>query len=351
MNTAQVLDRLPSFLIPFVTLSYPVDRPAVPDSFNDSSYYASGLLDFCAMVSMIAVMAVLRDAFRLGVFEPLAKWYLTRQLKLNKAKAKKHANGNGKANGATNGHAVHDHPPAITKKEAKQLKRSVIRFAEQGWPVVYYSLQWCFGLYVHRNLPTKVLDPVDVWTNYPHIPLAGPIKLYYLTQNAFYMHQILVLNAEARRKDHWQMMTHHVITVVLMLGSYFYNFTRIGVLIMMLMDLCDIFLPLAKMWRYLGFSKACDATFVMFMGSWLVTRHFLFLLAIKSSYNDAPRIIPEVWEPERGFFMTKEVLATFNAMLVSLQIIQLIWFWMVCRVAWRVVSGQGAEDSRSDDEM
>lgn len=39
------------------------------------------------------------------------------------------------------------------------------------------------------------------------------------------------------------MMTHHVITVVLMLGSYFYNFTRIGVLIMMLMDLCDIFLP------------------------------------------------------------------------------------------------------------
>lgn len=87
------------------------------------------------------------------------------------------------------------------------------------------------------------MDPVDVWINYPHIPLAGPIKFYYLTQNAFYIHQILVLNAEARRKDHWQMMTHHVITVVLMLGSYFYNFTRVGVLIMMLMDLCDIFLP------------------------------------------------------------------------------------------------------------
>lgn len=47
------------------------------------------------------------------------------------------------------------------------------------------------------------------------------------------------------------MMTHHVITVVLMLGSYFYNFTRIGVLIMMLMDLCDIFLPVRIfLWPY-----------------------------------------------------------------------------------------------------
>lgn len=99
---------------------------------------------------------------------------------------------------------------------------------------------------MHRNVPTSVLNPVDVWVNYPHIPLAGPLKFYYLTQSAFYLHQILILNAEARRKDHWQMMTHHVITVVLMLGSYSYNYTRVGCLVMMLMDLCDIFLPVRE---------------------------------------------------------------------------------------------------------
>ena len=32
------------------------------------------------------------------------------------------------------------------------------------------------------------------------------------------------------------------------------------------------------------------------------------------------------------------------------QFIQILWFFMICRVAWRVVSGQGAEDTRSDDE-
>lgn len=98
---------------------------------------------------------------------------------------------------------------------------------------------------MHCSLPTSVLHPIAVWQNYPHIPLAGPFKFYYLTQSAFYLHQILILNAEAHRKDHWQMMTHHIITSLLILGSYFTNLTRVGCLIMMLMDLPDIFLPVS----------------------------------------------------------------------------------------------------------
>ena len=88
-----------------------------------------------------------------------------------------------------------------------------------------------------------MLNPIQVWHGYPHIPLAGPLKFYYLTETAFYLHQVLILNAEARRKDHWQMMTHHYITVALMISSYSYNFTRVGCLIMLLMDFSDIFLP------------------------------------------------------------------------------------------------------------
>ena len=98
---------------------------------------------------------------------------------------------------------------------------------------------------MHHNLPTAILNPINVWTNYPHIPLAGPIKFYYLLQTAAYSHQILVLNAEARRNDHWQMFTHHIITVALMVGSYAYNYTRVGCLIMFLMDCSDIFLPVS----------------------------------------------------------------------------------------------------------
>jgi acyl-CoA-dependent ceramide synthase len=90
-----------------------------------------------------------------------------------------------------------------------------------------------------------MFHPIDLWLHYPHIPLAAPVKFYYLTQTAFYLHQVLILNAEARRKDHVQMIAHHVITILLMSLSYAFYFTRVGCLVMVLMDYCDIFLPVS----------------------------------------------------------------------------------------------------------
>ncbi|KAF7352836.1 Longevity-assurance protein [Mycena venus] len=338
------------WVVPFYTLSHRTDTPAEPDSFPNSVYYNTGAKDVCLIITCMAVMAILRDVLRLNVFEPFAKWKLTRDLELTRSKSKHlngSANGNGKANG--NGHANGN--GAITKKERRLIHRSVVRFAEQGWSAVYYPLQWGFGLYVYHYLPTSIFEPTELWRNYPHIPLAAPVKFYYLTQSAFYTHQILILNAEAPRKDHYQMMAHHVITVFLMGLSYFFNFTRVGSLIMFLMDLCDIFLPIAKMCRYMNVSQTiCDSLFALFLVSWFVTRHVLFTLVIISTYTDLPRLVPLEWAPERGRFLSREYWIIFCACLTALQIIQIVWFMTICRVAYRVISGSGAADTRSDEE-
>ena len=96
-------------------------------------------------------MAVLRDTLRLGVFEPFARWKLSRDLTLRKKQKSLRAVANGTANGQAksgsngNGHAANQglHPSA---RELRQVHRSVLRFAEQGWSVVYYTLQWSLGL-------------------------------------------------------------------------------------------------------------------------------------------------------------------------------------------------------------
>jgi len=354
MNLPQAQDWLPSFLVPFVTLSYPAPTPVVPDSFYNSAHYRTGPLDVCFIVSCIAVMAVLRDAARLGLMEPFAKWKLARDLKYSrKIKIARKALGltNGNGHGHTNGHAAYGNGRSLTtQKENRKMHRKVIRFAEQGWSVIYYTLTWCYGLYVHINVPTKLSDPTDLWLNYPHIPIAGPVKFYYLMQTAFYLHQVLILNAEARRKDHVQMMTHHVITIALIGASYFANFTRVGCVILVLMDWCDIWLPLAKMLRYIDLPTLCDVTFTWFLVSWFVTRHVLFVfVVIRSTYTDCRRLIPFEWAPERNLFLSKPAWIIFFSLLCALQVIQVVWFWMICRVAWRVVRGENAADDRSDD--
>ena len=158
-SSSILLAMLSSYVAPFLSLQYPTRTPAHPDSFPHSTYYTTGKLDICLLISFIAVMALLRDAFRLWVFEPLARWKLLRDLELKRERAltksncstngdaNHHhtANGNGYGNG--NGHANGNSIPASpSRKELRQVNRSVLRFAEQGWSVVYYSLQWSFGL-------------------------------------------------------------------------------------------------------------------------------------------------------------------------------------------------------------
>lgn len=157
-----LVQMLPSYVAPFFSLQYPTATPAHPDSFPHSTYYNSGKLDICILISYIAVMAVLRDAFRLGIFEPLARWKLLRDLELKQKKVLNKVNGsakdntndlhiaNGNGNSTSKGHVNgNGHSNGVvlgTGKKLRQINRSVLRFAEQGWSVVYYSLQLSFGI-------------------------------------------------------------------------------------------------------------------------------------------------------------------------------------------------------------
>ncbi len=82
----------------------------------------------------------------------------------------------------------------------------------------------------------------ELWTNWPTRELSGLMKGYMLAQLAFWLQQILVINIEERRKDHWQMFTHHIITITLIFSCYRYHHTRVGTLILVLMDVGDLIL-------------------------------------------------------------------------------------------------------------
>lgn len=75
------------------------------------------------------------------------------------------------------------------------------------------------------------------------------------------------------------------------------------------------------MLRYLSLPTLfSDLTFTWFLLSWLVTRHVLFILVIKSLYIDAPKFVPFIWAPERGLYFTHGNYLGFVALLVSLQV-------------------------------
>lgn len=217
----------------------------------------------------------------------------------------------------------------------------------------------------------------ELWTNWPDRELTGLVKTYILVQWSFWVQQVLVIHLEDRRKDHWQMLTHHFVTISLVAASYYSHMTRVGHVILVLMDTVDLFFPLAKCLKYLGFTTICDVMFGLFMLSWFVARHVLYLMVCWSIYADTPRIIQDAcykggmndlqgplpipqegwshvfeqfYDPQGHVCFGRNARNTFLSALLFLQLITIVWFSMIVRVAIKILNGGAAEDTRSDDE-
>lgn len=86
------------------------------------------------------------------------------------------------------------------------------------------------------------------------------------------------------------------------------------------------------------------------MTAWLVTRHIFYNLMLWSciryalSLQHSTRPVQENWAWGRN--------ATWGlvGLLCILQCILFVWLTMIFKVAWKVLTGKGAEDNRSDEE-
>jgi len=244
----------------------------------------------------------------------------------------------------------------ILKPLAKQNKiystKAKQRFMEQGWCVILYTTSFTTGLYLYYNSPF-FFNFDNLYVGWPHDQMTHLFKLYYLMQIASWGQQIFILNIEAKRKDHIQMFSHHIITVALVVGSYYYYFTRIGNVILVIMDVVDIMLSSAKLLKYCGYHNVCDYAFGVFLVSWITLRHgvynYLFYHAATKARDlmASERCIEGILQ-KRCF--TDKIVDVFLSLLFGLQVITMIWMYFIAKVAIKVLTGSGAEDVRSDDE-
>ncbi|RAH65659.1 longevity assurance proteins LAG1/LAC1 [Aspergillus aculeatinus CBS 121060] len=259
-------------------------------------------------------------------------------------------------------------------------RKDITRFSEQAWLLCYYSVFWTLGLYIYGT-SKYYLNLREMFTDWPTRDLPGLTKVYILGQWAFWLQQILVLNIEARRKDHWQMLAHHLVTVVLISTAYALHLTRVANLVLILMDVVDIFFPLAKCLKYLGYTTARDILFGVFMLAWFLARHVCYLLTMWGIWKYMPETIAEgcynvpasgaqdslrgptplpvhgwshLWtpfyNPTGPICYSDGIRWGFLGALGFLQLLTVLWFVLIVKVAVRVVQGIGADDIRSDDE-
>ena len=141
------------------------------------------------------------------------------------------------------------------------------------------------------------------------------------------------------------------------------------------------------MLKYAGWQTACDIAFGIFIISWFVARHVCYIMVCWSIYKDVPykmvygchssitgellskehsppsdtpgtpggneilsNIMQPFADPGGPICYNERIRFSFLGLLLVLQCLTIMWFWLIIRIAWKVINGQGAGDDRSDDE-
>ena len=229
----------------------------------------------------------------------------------------------------------------------KSTSKKIVKFVEALWRFLFYTY-FCFVGYRALFVPKTVdwvLDTKEHWNNWPLQSIENSINYYYQIELGAYLHQIMW--TEVSRSDSLEMLIHHVTTILLILGSYLTNFTRIGASILLLHDTSDVFLESAKLFVYISKSKNgkwactfCDILFALFAISFLVARLIIYpRYLVYSLVYEAPEIMG-MWP---GYPL-------FAGLLLILQGLHIFWFYLILKMIPSLLSTGIQKDERSDDE-
>lgn len=135
----------------------------------------------------------------------------------------------------------------------RKYRDAVTKWTESAWKMVIYAFFVAIAVisvydqdFLHRSAALWE-GCFDLPCEFRHAPR---LRSIYLMEMSYYTYGIFALFFwEARRKDHLVMLAHHVVTLGLIAFSFWYNFLRVGVLIMLLHDVCDVPMEFAKVIR------------------------------------------------------------------------------------------------------
>lgn len=235
------------------------------------------------------------------------------------------------------------------RKAPNVRERSVIvKCQESSWKAcVYLSM----ALLAFAATDTRWLkDTRMLWTGCTMLPCehdaGSAVRWVYVIEMGFYAQAIpSLIFWEVRRKDFLESLAHHIATLILICYSYWLNLTRVGVLIVMLHDVNDIFLELAKLARYTGRDLLPNALFVVFLLSWIASRLMVFpFWVIRSVLVDAKAVALKY---NVNLHPHYEIFSGFLLFLLGLHI---YWTWLIIKVLSNVVTGNHADDVREDDD-
>lgn len=160
-------------------------------------------------------------------------------------------------------------------------------------------------------------------------------KIYYIYEICFYINELLTMVYEPKKKDFFQMICHHTVSLILMYLSYSPQYLHFGVVILLLHDISDPILEIAKLAHYLGEEIGGSVTIFVFVIVFVVSRLLIY-----------PRhIVLQAWNYIKNEGFTRGGIVIITGLLL-LQLMHIIWSFYIFALLMKVMRGEALEDPR-----
>lgn len=165
------------------------------------------------------------------------------------------------------------------------------------------------------------------------LQLRWPIVIKYKGKTQHILHfcsPISIAWSDTVRGDFKEMMIHHIITNMLVVGSSWCRFTRIGSMVFLVHDISDVPVDLSKLANFLKWKWTTLGCFLSMVAVWLATRLYILPFLIYRSILTESHFILET-----GVVPTILYIAyrhAFYALVGLLILLHLFWFVMFLQI-------------------
>ena len=231
--------------------------------------------------------------------------------------------------------------------------KKIVKMTQSVMEIIIYGGFSVIGAFIVWREQDILWPSLKWWDGYEnssgnvHFEMSDRFRGYYLLYLSRYlMATLTLLLFEVRRSDFVSMVLHHATTVLVIVVSYSYGFTRVGGVIMVLFDPVDVPLHMAKVCKYLHECEVSsvlgvvkDRLFEVFFLSFVITRLIMYPYVCWSVQVEVPM-----------YFEVTAAARFAQALLYILLLLQIYWAWLILKIVYKGLVDGEIEDIRSDDE-
>ena len=184
-------------------------------------------------------------------------------------------------------------------------------------------------------------NPNSVYNIWPQIINQSMLQ-YYSIQGGYHLNRLLWFNNHG--KDKIAMFIHHLVTIILIVISWKLCLMQSGILVFMIHDNADIWLPLCKLTRWIKYDKISVIVFVIFAISWPIFR--IYGLA---TYVILPIINTAWYAYDCITSIAKPLMIVFVSLLIILLTLHCYWFYFISIAGIKAIKGEQLVDTRNED--